>query len=98
MTRPLLALALVVFAGSIALAEPPSDLRVLASTQVPPAASNVCVVKNREKNGFILPVPGLGFLPVPVSVWECTSFHFPPNAPAGARPVRRTVHLFALSE
>lgn len=98
MIRPSLTLALLVIAGSAVLADPPSDARVLSNTKVPPAASDVCVIKNREKNGFIVPVPGLGFLPVPVSMWECTSFHFPPNAPAGARLVRRTVHLFALSE
>ena len=96
MTRPLLTLALLLFAGSFVLADPPSDARVLANTKVPPAASDICIIKNREKNGFVLPLPGLGFLPVPLSVWECTSFHFPPNAPAGAREVRRTVYLFAL--
>lgn len=98
MTRNMITLVLLLFAGSVALADPPSDARVLSNTKVPPAASNVCIIKNCEKSGFVLPVPGLGFLPVPLSVWECTSFHFPPNAPAGARPVRRTVHLFTLAE
>jgi hypothetical protein len=98
MTRHLLTLGLLLFAGSVAVADPPSDARVLASTKVPNAASDVCIIKNREKNGFIVPVPGLGFLPVPLSLWECTSFHFPPNAPAGARQLRRTVYLFALAE
>ncbi len=98
MFRKLLGVVVLLACAAVASAEPPSDRRVLANTKVPPVADNVSIVKNCERNGFILPVPGLGFVPLPVQAWTCTVLHTPPRAPAGTPPARNVVRLFTLAE
>jgi hypothetical protein len=98
MTRSMLALALLVFAASVAFADPPSSGRVLAKANVPPQACDATVVGHKLAAGLVLPVPGLGFLPLPIEVWSCHVSHTPPNAPAGVPKCRTTVRLFTLAE
>ncbi len=98
MTRKLFGMLLLLVVGSEATAEPPTDRRVLSGANVPPVADNVTIVKNCARNGLILPVPGLGFVPLPVQAWQCTVFHTPPKAPAGVRPNQSVVRLFTLAE
>lgn len=98
MIRKLFGMLLSLVVASAAIAEPPTDRRVLAGANVPPVADNVTIVKNRERNGIILPLPGLGFVPLPVEAWQCTVFHTPPRAPAGVRPNQSVVRLFTLAE
>ena len=89
---------IAVLSGAAVSAEPPSDRRVLATANIPPVADNVSIVKSCERNGFILPVPGLGFVPLPVQAWTCTVFHTPPRAPAGTPPAQNVVRLVTLAE
>ena len=98
MIRKLLGVMILLTCAAVVSAEPPSDRRVLTNSQVPPVADNVSIVKNCERNGFILPVPGLGFVPLPVQAWRCDVFHTPPRAPAGTPPARNVVRLFTLAE
>jgi hypothetical protein len=98
MPRTLLAMAILLMWTAVASAEPPSFQRVVAKAQVPPRAGEVCVASNQLARGLVLPVPGLGFLPVPVEVWDCDVWHTPPNAPAGAPRLRTTVRLITLAE
>lgn len=98
MTRKLLALAIVLMLTAIASAEPPQWQRVVSNAKVPAGANEVCVVSNQLARGLVLPVPGLGFLPLPVEVWNCDVWHTPPNAPAGAPRLRATVRLITLAE
>lgn len=96
MPRSLLTLALLLFAAGVASAVPPSDAAILTKV----AAGRACdavIIKNRTADGVILPVPGLGFLPVPVQVWDCTVWHTPAKAPAGAPKKRDSVRLFTLA-
>lgn len=96
MIRTLTGLVFLLLAAGVASAEPPSDATILTKV----AAGRACdavIIKNRTADGVILPVPGLGFLPLPVQVWDCTVWHTPMNAPAGVPKKRDTVRLFTLA-
>ena len=77
---------------------PPPDRVVLERVNLPPALGESVVVKNKLANGLIAPLPGLGFLSLPVAVWECDVYHTPRAAPAGAPPVRMSARFFAWAE
>lgn len=97
MCRQLLGLmSVLVWAGLAAAAPPPQQ--VLAKANVPARAGDALIMSNKAVNGMVLPVPGLGFVPVPVAVWRCEVWHTPPGAPAGAPRVRNVVTLFTLPE
>jgi hypothetical protein len=96
MPRALLVLALLLVAVGVASAEPPSDATILTKV----AAGRVCdavIIKNRAADGVILPLPGLGFVPLPVQVWDCTVWYTPAKAPAGAPKKRDCVRLLTLA-
>lgn len=98
MVRWLLGLVGFLACGSVALAEPPSGQRVMAKAGVPPQVQCVFTTSQKMANAVLLPLPNLGFVPLPVEVWRCTVDYPPPNAPAGAPRVRAIVHLFTLAE
>ncbi len=97
MVRELFGLLAVLVGVGVASAEPPAQ-QVLAKANVPPRAGDAFVVSNKAVNGMVLPVPGLGFVPVPVAVWRCEVWHTPPGAPAGSPRVRDVVTLFTFGE
>lgn len=97
MLRRLLTLVGFLACGSVVLAEPPAG-RVLSKANVPAGACDTTVISCKTASGLLLPVPGLGFVPLPVEVWDCTVIHTPPNAPAGAPKLRNVVRLFTLVE
>jgi hypothetical protein len=97
MVRELFGLVAVLVCVGVASAEPPAQ-QVLAKAKVPPRAGDACIVSCKAVNGMVFPVPGLGFVPVPVEVWRCEVWHTPPGAPAGSPRVRDVVNIFTWAE
>jgi len=97
MFRKLLGLMAVLVCAGIASAEPPPQ-QVLAKAKVPPRAGDALIMSSKAVNGMVLPVPGLGFVPVPVAVWRCEVWHTPPGAPAGSPRERDVVTMFTFGE
>lgn len=97
MVREVFGLIAVLACAGVASAEPPVQ-QALAKAKVPPRAGDAFVVSNQSVNGMVLPLPGLGFVPVPVQVWRCEVWHTPPGAPAGSPRVRSVVSIFTLAE
>jgi len=98
MFRRLLTLVGFLVCGSVAMAEPPSTQRIAAKANVPPQVQCLFTTTQKVTHGILLPLPSLGFVPLPVEVWRCTVDYPPPNAPAGAPRIRAIVHLLTLVE
>ncbi len=94
MIRKLLGVVGALACAAVATAEPPAQ-RAMVKANVPPRAGDAFVVSNKAVNGMLLPLPGLGFVPLPVEAWRCEVWHTPPGAPAGTPRVRNVVTLFS---
>lgn len=97
MFRKLFGLVALTVGAGVAAADPPTQ-QVLVKANVPARAGDAFVVSSKAVNGLVLPVPGLGFVPVPVEVWRCEVWHTPPGAPAGSPRVRSVVNIYTLAE
>lgn len=97
MPRTLLGLFAAVVVGSVASAAPPSNDRVIRWAEVP-VGTGVFMTANKVVSGLLVPVPRLGFLSLPVELWECGVQFAPPGAPAGAPQIRRCARFVTLAD
>jgi hypothetical protein len=97
MLRSLLGSLALLMVGSLATAEPPSDSRVVRWAEVP-AGTGILISTTKVMKGLLLPVPRLGFVQLPVELWNCDVEFTPPGAPAGTPQIRRSARFFTLAD
>lgn len=97
MPRTLLGLLAALVVGSVAFADPPSNERLIRWAEVP-VGTGVFITTNKVTNGLLVPVPRLGFLTLPIELWDCGVQFTPPGVPAGAPQIRRCGRFVTLAE
>ncbi len=80
---------------STAKAAEPTDAQVLSRTPEVGVGRSVSILKSQSAKSLILPIPVLGFVELPVEIWDCAIWSaLPPPAPAGTRGLVTTVQLW----
>ena len=80
---------------SSANAAEPTDAQVLSRTPEVGVGRTVSILKSCSATSLILPIPVLGFVELPVEIWNCAIWSaLPPPAPAGARGLVTTVQFW----